>query len=145
AQRLLCRQALPRSPAPHPLSRSRNWQDPGVSDKPVCAAGADHLRPVPVSMAGRTLLQMDQAAFADQALLRHLGERGADANLDCISVYVLVAIIKKQLRLDVTLHTLLQILSLTLFEKLPLQQAFVSIDPAENNLISDRQLKLFEF
>src|ERR1700748_1662023 len=62
-----------------------------------------------------------------------------------ISVYVLVAIIKKQLRLDVTLHTLLQILSLTLFEKLPLQQAFVSIDPAENNLISDRQLKLFEF
>jgi len=56
-----------------------------------------------------------------------------------------VAIIKKQLRLDVTLHTLLQILSLTLFEKLPLQQAFVSIDPAENNLISDRQLKLFEF
>jgi IS4 transposase len=37
-----------------------------------------------------------------------------------ISVYVLVAIIKKRLRLDVSLHTLLQILSLTLFEKLPL-------------------------
>ena len=42
-----------------------------------------------------------------------------------ISVYVLVAIIKKQLRLEVSLHTLLQILSLTLFEKLPLQQAVV--------------------
>jgi hypothetical protein len=62
-----------------------------------------------------------------------------------ISVYVLVAIIKKQLRLDVTLHTLLQILSLTLFEKLPMQQAFGRVDPVENNLISDRQLKLFEF
>jgi hypothetical protein len=37
-----------------------------------------------------------------------------------ISVYVLVAIIKKKLWLDVSLHTLLQILSLTLFEKLPL-------------------------
>ena len=37
-----------------------------------------------------------------------------------ISVYVLVAIIKKQLKLDSSLHTLLQILSLTLFEKLPL-------------------------
>ena len=61
-----------------------------------------------------------------------------------ISVYVLVAIIKKQLRLDVTLHTLLQILSLTLFEKLPMQQAFGRVDPVENNLISDRQLKLFE-
>ena len=34
-----------------------------------------------------------------------------------ISVYVLVAIIKKKLRLNVSLHTLLQILSLTLFEK----------------------------
>src|SRR3954449_3680867 len=54
-----------------------------------------------------------------------------------VSVYVLVAIIKKQLRLDVSLHTLLQILSLTLFEKLPLQQAFVRIDTAENNPISD--------
>jgi len=62
-----------------------------------------------------------------------------------ISVYVLVAIIKKQLRLDVTLHTLLQILSLTLFEKLPMQQVFGRVDPVENNLISDRQLKLFEF
>jgi transposase len=62
-----------------------------------------------------------------------------------ISVYVLVAIIKKQLRLDVTLHTLLQILSLTLFEKLPMQQAFGRVDPVEDNLISDRQLKLFEF
>ena len=62
-----------------------------------------------------------------------------------ISVYVLVAIIKKQLRLDVTLHTLLQILSLTLFEKLPLQQAFERVDPPENNLISDGQLKLFDF
>ncbi len=62
-----------------------------------------------------------------------------------ISVYVLVAIIKKQLRLDVTLHTLLQILSLTLFEKLPMQQAFGRVDPVEANLISDRQLKLFEF
>lgn len=35
-----------------------------------------------------------------------------------ISVYVLVAIIKKQLKLDVSLHALLPILSLTLFEKL---------------------------
>jgi hypothetical protein len=62
-----------------------------------------------------------------------------------ISVYVLVAIIKKQLRLDVTLHTLLQIFSLTLFEKLPMQQVFGRVDPVENTLISDRQLKLFEF
>lgn len=37
-----------------------------------------------------------------------------------VSVYVLVAIIKKELKLDTSLHTLLQILSLALFEKIPL-------------------------
>ena len=62
-----------------------------------------------------------------------------------ISVYVLVAIIKKQLRLDASLHTLLQILSLTLFEKLPLQQAVESCDPINKHPIADNQLKLFEF
>src|ERR1700722_60612 len=54
-------------------------------------------------------------------------------DLIAISVYVLVAIIKKQLRLDVSLHALLQILSLTLFEKLPLKQAVASIEPFPNN------------
>ena len=43
-----------------------------------------------------------------------------------VSVYVLVAIVKKRLNLDASLYTLLQILSLTLFEKLPLQQAFMA-------------------
>jgi len=41
-----------------------------------------------------------------------------------VSVYVLVAIVKKKLQLDASLYTLLQILSVTLFEKMPLQQAF---------------------
>ena len=62
-----------------------------------------------------------------------------------ISVYVLVAIIKKQLHLDVSLHTLLQILSVTLFEKLPLQQAVAGIDPFTDDAVSHNQLKLFEF
>ena len=43
-----------------------------------------------------------------------------------VSVYVLVAIVKKRLKLDASLYTLLQIVSLTLFEKLPLQQAFMA-------------------
>jgi hypothetical protein len=37
---------------------------------------------------------------------------------------VLVAIVKKKLNLDASLYTLLQILSVTLFEKMPLPQAF---------------------
>jgi hypothetical protein len=62
-----------------------------------------------------------------------------------ISVYVLVAIIRKQLQLEVSLHTLLQILSVTLFEKLPLQQAVAGIDPFTDDAVSRNQLKLFEF
>ena len=62
-----------------------------------------------------------------------------------ISVYVLVAIIKKQLKLEVSLHTLLQILSLTLFEKLPLQQAVAGIAPISIDSDSHNQMKLFEF
>jgi hypothetical protein len=62
-----------------------------------------------------------------------------------ISVYVLVAIIKKQLRLDASLHTLLQILSLTLFEKLPLHQALAGVDQIANDLNLHNQLKLFDF
>ena len=62
-----------------------------------------------------------------------------------ISVYVLVAIIKKQLRLDVSLHALLQILSLTLFEKLPLKQAVSGVEPIANNPTFHSQLNLFEF
>ena len=62
-----------------------------------------------------------------------------------ISVYVLVAIIKKRLRLDVSLHTLLQILSLTLFEKLPLKQAVAGVEPIANSPTFNSQLNLFEF
>jgi hypothetical protein len=73
---------VPRPTATHPLSRSRDRQELGVPDQPVCLASTDHLRPVPVPMAGGTVLQVDQAAPAHQALLRHLRERCADANLD---------------------------------------------------------------
>ena len=55
-----------------------------------------------------------------------------------------MAIIKKRLRLDVSLHTLLQILSLTLFEKLPLKQAVASAQPITNNPVFHSQLNLFE-
>ena len=41
-----------------------------------------------------------------------------------ISVYLLVAILKKRLHLELSLYTMLQILSLTLFEKMPISQAF---------------------
>ena len=62
-----------------------------------------------------------------------------------VSVYVLVAIVKKRLNLDASLYTLLQILSVTLFEKIPLQQAFTTSASLENQTHSNNQLFLFNF
>jgi hypothetical protein len=41
-----------------------------------------------------------------------------------VSVYLLVAIVRKQLNLDASLHSILQICSVMPFEKMPIQQAF---------------------
>ena len=51
-----------------------------------------------------------------------------------IAVYVLVAVLKKRLKLSLSLHAMLQILSLTLFEKTPLGQVFSHPDMFTNNL-----------
>ena len=60
-----------------------------------------------------------------------------------VSVYVLVAIVKKRLGLDASLYTLLQILSLTLFEKMPILQALSQAPPTSDDIDLDNQLNLF--
>jgi hypothetical protein len=62
-----------------------------------------------------------------------------------VSVYVLVAIIKKQLRLEASLHTVLQILSLTLFEKGDLAQRLTLISAENNRPTIANQQNLFDF
>ena len=62
-----------------------------------------------------------------------------------VSVYVLVAIVKKRLNLDASLYSLLQILSVTLFEKMPLLQALALDDTGSIQPTSDNQLNLFAF
>ena len=61
-----------------------------------------------------------------------------------ISVYVLVAIVKKQLHLERSLYTILQILSVTLFEKTPILQALSSIDYEDQGGQFHNQLNLFD-
>ena len=59
-----------------------------------------------------------------------------------VATHVLVAIIKKQLKLDLSLHAMLQILSVTPFEKAPLLQLLTEMVPLENTNDSDNQLSL---
>ncbi|HME68272.1 MAG TPA: transposase, partial [Myxococcota bacterium] len=62
-----------------------------------------------------------------------------------VSVYVLVAIVKKELQLQASLHTLLQILSVTLFEKMQLQPALAELASSSQDFDSSNQLTLFDF
>jgi IS4 transposase len=62
-----------------------------------------------------------------------------------ISVYVLVAIIRKRLGIDRSLYQILQILSITILEKQPILQAFHAPDSQFNELQDPNQLVLFDF
>jgi len=63
-----------------------------------------------------------------------------------VSVYVLVAIVKKRLRLnDLSLYTILQILSVSLFEKSPLLEVLTQSQHMISNVYNDNQLKLFDY
>jgi hypothetical protein len=61
-----------------------------------------------------------------------------------VSVYVLVAIVKKRLKLPASLYQLLQILSLTLFERMPLNQLLTQTVADDFAPISEKQLLLFD-
>jgi hypothetical protein len=62
-----------------------------------------------------------------------------------VCVYVLIAIIKKRLALDASLYTILQLLSVTAFEKMPLDQLLRQTAPQIQNPVTNKQLKLFDY
>jgi hypothetical protein len=61
-----------------------------------------------------------------------------------VSVYVLVAIVKKRLNLSASLYEMLQILSLTMFEQIPLDQLLHNIITDDMQALSANQLNLFD-
>jgi len=62
-----------------------------------------------------------------------------------LSVYVLVAIVKKQLRLDMSLYKILQILSITIFEKTPILEGLFNFADETERDNTWKQLNLFDF
>jgi len=62
-----------------------------------------------------------------------------------ISVYVLVAIVKKRLNIDLTHYTILQIFSVSLFEKVPIYQLLTGTENLTQKECSPNQLKLWNF
>ena len=62
-----------------------------------------------------------------------------------VSVYVLVAIVRKKLGLEASLYQILQVLSVTLFEKTPILRALQACDSESNSVEVGNQLNLFDF
>ena len=61
-----------------------------------------------------------------------------------VAVYVLIAIMKKRLHLHQSLYTILQVLSVTIFEKTPVFRAFCDWDYTDEEVVFYNQLPLFE-
>jgi IS4 transposase len=62
-----------------------------------------------------------------------------------VCVYVLIAIVKKRLALDASLYTILQLLSVTAFEKMPLDQLLRQTAPQIQTRRANKQLNLFDY
>jgi hypothetical protein len=62
-----------------------------------------------------------------------------------VAVYVLIAIIKKELQIEASLYTMLQILSVSVFEKTPINKAFLDATDTMELDADDNQLNLFNY
>jgi hypothetical protein len=60
-----------------------------------------------------------------------------------VSTYVLVAIVKKRLKIQASLYEMLQILSLTMFEQTPLDKLLSQICVGQNDAQAPNQMNLF--
>ena len=88
---IICDQTISLARLLHPsdypeLLRRIRFKDPESGKtlvfitRQLLASGRHHLRALQKPLASGTLLQVDQAASSDQAVLRHVGERGEDAD-----------------------------------------------------------------
>ena len=62
-----------------------------------------------------------------------------------VSVYVLVAIVRKRLKLDVSLYTLMQVFSVTVFEKTSIESVILQTSDCSECIMDDNQLNLFSY
>ena len=124
--------------AAHLVLRSGNRQAPRVFDKQFRAPCGNHRRALQKALAGRTVFKW----IKQNLRIKHFygtSENAVKTQIwTAVCVYVLAAIIKRELALNVSLNTFLQILSVHSFEKIELFRAFQDVDtenpsPQSNN------------
>ena len=123
------------------------------SQNPIGSKDPDALK-IPARRAASTLTRSARSPVPAEPAQQHLRIKqfyGTSQNAVktqiwiAVSVYVLVAIARKRLGLEASLYQILQILSVTLFEKTPILQALQPSDSHENLLDDPNQLILFDF
>jgi hypothetical protein len=135
---------------PHHLRRIR-FKDPETSKTLIFLTNQFQLPPATVCSLYKSRWQVELFFKWIKQHLRIKTFLGTSENAVktqiwiAISVYLLVAIIKKRLHLTASLHTLLQILSVTLFEKLDLTEALTPMPSDQNQPPVDKQLTMFDF
>ena len=142
-QRVLCHSTLPRLFEAYTFQRRAKWQDAHTSDQQFCLAAVDYCCPLQESLASRIVLQMDQAALENQEILGQQRERRQDANLVrrvdlCADCHC-----QEGASIHASLYTLLQILSVSVFEKTEISCAFQNTGYSSETLNTDNQLNLF--
>jgi len=134
---------------PEPLRRIR-YQDPETGKRLTFLTNDFQLPALTVAELYRQRWQVELFFKWIKQHLRIKAFYGTSLNAVCtqvwiaISVYVLVAIVRKRLGIERDLYTLLQILSVTLFEKVPLQQALSGPSYTSEDDQIRNQLQLFE-
>ena len=153
---LICDQTVtlvtPRSAAgyPDPIRRIR-YKDPESGKALVFLTNNSTLPPLTIAELYRARWQIELFFKWIKQHLRIKAFYGTSENAVktqiwiAISVYVLVAILAKRLGVKRDLYTILQILSVTLFEKTELSQALSRSNDASTDELDRNQLQLFEF
>ena len=135
---------------PEHLRRIR-YQDPETSKKLVFLTNNTTLPPFTIAALYKSRWQVDLFFKWIKQHLRikkFLGtsENAVKTQIWCaVATYVLIAIVKKELQLDASLYTLLQILSVSVFEKNELASALQLSSASPEPLFGANQLNLFDF
>ena len=96
-------------------------------------------------MADWIVFQMDQTAFENRSLLGLFGNAVKTQICIALCAFLLVAIMKNQLNIGRNLYEILQILSLSQFEKTPVNIMFSETGLQNFNEQDKKQLTLFNF
>ncbi len=134
---------------PKPLRRVR-FKDPETGKKLVFVTNHLDLEPLTICQLYKMRWQVELFFKWIKQHLRIKAFFGTSENAVksqiwiAVCTYVLVAIVRKRLKLETSMHGILQILSLTLFEKTPLDQLLTLAVEGPSQLGSANQLILFE-